>query len=107
MSDMISRKAAIEAAKFYETFCDPFPRVIESLEALPDAQEWIPVDIDNDEPKEAELVLMGIRHEKGFKYAVTMRTDNNFWHGLGRDIIGEMRYMPLPDTFGNKYEKGK
>lgn len=38
MSDLISRKEAIKAVKFYETFCDPYPRVIEALEELPSAQ---------------------------------------------------------------------
>ena len=35
MDDLISRQQAIEAVKFYETLCDPYPRVIESLEKLP------------------------------------------------------------------------
>lgn len=38
MSGLISRKEAIKAVKFYETFCDPYPRVIEALEELPSAQ---------------------------------------------------------------------
>ena len=38
MSDLISRKEAIKAVKFYETFCDPYPRVIEALEDLPSVQ---------------------------------------------------------------------
>ena len=38
MSDLISREEAIKAVKFYETFCDPYPRVIEALEELPSAQ---------------------------------------------------------------------
>lgn len=38
MSDLISREEAIKAVKFYETFCDPYPRVIEALEDLPSAQ---------------------------------------------------------------------
>ena len=38
MSDLISRKEAIKAVKFYETFCDPYPRVIEALEDLPSIQ---------------------------------------------------------------------
>ena len=38
MSDLISRKEAIKAVKFYETFYDPYPRVIEALEDLPSVQ---------------------------------------------------------------------
>lgn len=38
MDDLIRRQQAIEAVKFYETFCDPYPRVIEALEELPSAQ---------------------------------------------------------------------
>ena len=36
--ELISREEAIKAVKFYETFCDPYPRVIEALEELPSAQ---------------------------------------------------------------------
>lgn len=39
MSDLISRAEAIKTVKFYESFCDPYPRVIESLEKLPSAQQ--------------------------------------------------------------------
>ena len=38
MDDLISRAEAIKTVKFYESFCDPYPRVIESLEKLPSAQ---------------------------------------------------------------------
>ena len=43
MSDLISRKEAIKAVKFYETFYDPYPRVIEALEDLPSVQpeDWM------------------------------------------------------------------
>lgn len=45
MDDLISRQQAIDAVKFYETFCDPYPRVIESLEKLPSIEpkkgKWI------------------------------------------------------------------
>ena len=45
MGDLISREEAIKAVKFYETFCDPYPRVIEALEDLPSVQprkgKWI------------------------------------------------------------------
>ena len=37
--ELISREEAIKAVKFYETFCDPYPRVIEALEELPSAQQ--------------------------------------------------------------------
>ena len=38
MSGLISREEAIKTVKFYETFCDPYPRVIEALEELPSVQ---------------------------------------------------------------------
>ena len=48
MSDLISREEVIKAVKFYETFCDPYPRVIEALEDLPSVQprkgKWIEHD---------------------------------------------------------------
>lgn len=36
--DCVDRAEAIKAVKFYETFCDPYPRVIEALEGLPSVQ---------------------------------------------------------------------
>ena len=43
--DCVDRAEAIKAVKFYETFCDPYPRVIEALEELPSVQprkgKWI------------------------------------------------------------------
>lgn len=41
--DCIDRQEAIKAVKFYETFYDPYPRVIEALEDLPSAQpeDWM------------------------------------------------------------------
>ena len=36
--DCVDRAEVIKAVKFYETFCDPYPRVIEALEDLPSAQ---------------------------------------------------------------------
>ena len=38
MGDLIDREEAIKAVKFYETFYDPYPRVIEALEQLPSVQ---------------------------------------------------------------------
>ena len=41
--DCVDRAEAIKAVKFYEAFCDPYPRVIEALEELPSAQpeDWM------------------------------------------------------------------
>lgn len=36
--DCVERAEVIKAVKFYETFCDPYPRVIEALEELPSVQ---------------------------------------------------------------------
>lgn len=36
-TEYISRDAAIETVKFYETECDPIPRAIDSLEQIPSA----------------------------------------------------------------------
>ena len=38
MSDLIDRQAAIRAIEFYENQYDPYPRVVESIKALPSAQ---------------------------------------------------------------------
>ena len=50
-TDLISRKAAIDIATFYETWPDPFPRLLDNLKALPSAQprpkgKWIESDTD-------------------------------------------------------------
>ena len=47
MSDLIDREEAIKAVKFYETFYDPYPRVIEALEKLPSVQS----ELANNSPK--------------------------------------------------------
>ena len=39
--DLISRQAAIDLATFYETWPDPFPRLLDNLKALPSAQPEI------------------------------------------------------------------
>ena len=39
--DCVDRAEVIKAVKFYETFCDPYPRVIEALEELPSVQPEI------------------------------------------------------------------
>lgn len=36
--DCVDRAEVIKAVKFYETFCDPYPRVVEALEDLPSVQ---------------------------------------------------------------------
>ena len=40
--DCVDRAEVIKAVKFYETFCDPYPRVIEALEELPSVQPDVP-----------------------------------------------------------------
>ena len=45
--DCVDRTEAIKAVKFYETFCDPYPRVIEALEELPSVH----LELSNNSPK--------------------------------------------------------
>ena len=74
----------------------------QTILALPSAQpeqRWIPVDIQNNSPEENEAVLLGVRFRDDFKCFVTSRQDYNYWTGLGREIKGELRWMPLPEPY--------
>lgn len=53
-------------------------------------------------PEENMPVLVGVRFKDDFKMFVTARMDYNYWTGLGRDIKGEMRWMPLPEPYHPK-----
>lgn len=50
-------------------------------------------------PEENIPVLLGVRFKDDFKYFVTARMDYNYWTGLGRDIRGELAWMPLPEPY--------
>lgn len=58
---------------------------------------WIPVS--ERLPKELEEVLVCVTHNGKSKMAVSCRRDYNYWDSLGRDIIGEMAWMPLPEPY--------
>ena len=119
-TDAISRQAALDA--IYEmhvggktavakalpnTYGADLREIVEEIEALPSAQSmrWIPVDIQNDSPKENEAVLLGVRFRDDFKYFVTSRQDYNYWTGLGREIKGELRWQPLPKPYAERREE--
>ena len=101
--DTVSRKAAIDAIN--ELHDKPnawLDMAVDALEKLPSAQaeqRWIPVDLRNNSPEENKVVLLGVRFQDDFKYFVTSRQDYNYWTGLGRKIIGELRWQPLPEKY--------
>ena len=60
-------------------------------------RSWVPCNAKL--PEENTPVLLGVRLKDDFKYFVTARTDYNYWTGLGRDIRGELAWMPLPEPW--------
>ena len=59
--------------------------------------DWI--SVNERLPEELENVLVCVTHEGKSIMVVSCRRDYNFWDGLGRDIIGEMAWMPLPEPY--------
>lgn len=120
INDTISRQAAIDAvetigfdfsdsglsAAEIEEVCEAIGEVRQEwsrrIKRLPSAQQWIPVS--ERLPEENTPVLLGVKFNDDFKYFVTARMDYNYWQGLGRNIRGEIRWMPLPEPY--KEDKG-
>lgn len=122
MSDLISRAEAINTVKFYESFCDPYPRVIESLENLPSSQpnnecekcvfspfkqfrqseqQWIPCS--ERLPEKGKVVL--ITNEKGNVRCGQYRGVWSFyekpteWVWRGNTVETVIAWMPLPKPY--------
>lgn len=97
--DLISRQAAIDLwEKYHPTIAVDAMQYDAELRQLPSAeaeQRWIPCS--ERLPEENTPVLLGVRFKDDFKYFVTARMDYNYWTGLGRDIRGELAWMPLPE----------
>ena len=120
MSNLVSRQAAIDAVSSgiikekddaYWLVESPYECnsmiewAVEVLKELPSAQpeqRWIPVDLQNNSPEENKVVLLGVRFRNNFKYFVTSRQDYNYWTGLGREIKGELRWQPLPESYSGE-----
>lgn len=79
--------------------------IYKTLEALPSAQQWIPCS--ERLPEENTPVLLGVRFKDDFKYFVTARVDYNYWTGLGRDIRGELAWMPLPEPYKGEQDDNR
>ena len=56
--DCVDRAEVIKAVKFYETFCDPYPRVIEALEELPSVQ---PTTLTEDDKETIRIHLSAFK----------------------------------------------
>ena len=122
MSDLISRQAAIDALDQIFDRCeeieahlpkgDPdrtgykmypdYMTVWKYLHQLPSAQpekRWIPCS--ERLPEEGVNVLLCIKdwESQKTKIVVSLRRDYNYWDGLGRDIRGDIAWMPLPEAY--------
>lgn len=106
MSDLISRQAAIDAMAELQGRASTkaelkgISKAWKRIKQLPSAQpeqRWIPCS--ERLPEENVPVLLGVKFKDDFKMVITTRMDYNYWHGIGRDIIGEMRWMPLPEQY--------
>lgn len=86
----------------YEQGWNDLQKCIESLPSAQSEQRWIPVT--ERLPEENTPVLLGVRFKDDFKYFVTARVDYNYWTGLGRDIRGELAWMPLPKAWKGERE---
>lgn len=104
-ADLISKREVLEEINNtnasggfadYSDYCNLF----DFVDTMPSAQPWIPV-IDPETkkerlPEEREWVLVFIREGIKAFIAVSMRTDYNFWSGLGRKR-NITHWMPLPE----------
>lgn len=98
--DLIDRQAAIDAFYTLTSDGDLIEWCEYVLKTVPSAQieqRWIPCS--ERLPEENVPVLLGVRYKDDFKMFVTARMDVTYWQGLGRNIIGEMRWMPLPEPY--------
>ena len=96
--DSISRQAAIDAV--YKS--SGTGTALKALKALPSAQpeqRWIPCS--ERLPEEGVNVLLCIKdwESQKTKMVVSLRRDYNYWDGLGRDIRGDIAWMPLPEPW--------
>lgn len=76
--------------------------VYKALESVPSAQtepRWIPCS--ERLPEEGVNVLLCIKYWKSqkTKIVVSLRRDYNYWDGIGREIRGDIAWMPLPKPY--------
>lgn len=121
MNDLISRQAVIDAIENTDWYhqndngdmvsgANPDMHqawykaedIYKALESVPSAQpepRWIPCS--ERLPEEGVNVLLCIKdwESQKTKIVVSLRRDYNYWDGLGRDIRGDITWMPLPEPY--------
>ena len=76
---------------------------IEALQNRPKG-DWIPCS--ERLPEEGVNVLLYIKdwESQKTKMVVSLRRDYNYWDGLGRDIRGDIAWMPLPEAWKGEHD---
>nr|WP_288793784.1 DUF551 domain-containing protein [uncultured Eubacterium sp.] len=103
-TDLISRQAVIEINQSYHGQMpnEVNHRIWKEINELPSAQpepRWIPCS--ERLPEEGVNVLLCIKdwESQKTKMVVSLRRDYNYWDGLGREIRGDIAWMPLPEPY--------
>lgn len=86
-----------DAESYKRGWNDAIDSIIENAPTIEPEPQWIPVS--ERVPEENVPVLLGVRFKDDFKFFVSARIDYNYWSGLGREIKGELRWMPLPSPY--------
>jgi len=98
-------KELVAAWKKYPVMAEQIKGVeaaIGYVETIPSAQpeqRWIPCS--ERLPEEGVNVLLCIKdwESQKTKMVVSLRRDYNYWDGLGREIRGDIAWMPLPEPY--------
>ena len=97
----MTREEAKEALSVLKIYDNQWLReaIDMAIEALSADTEWIPCS--ERLPEEGVNVLLCIKdwESQKTKMVVSLRRDYNYWDGLGRDIRGDIAWMPLPEPY--------
>ena len=99
MDDLISRQAAIDAFYYYPNINWTTLDVMEKIDKVPPAQQWIPCS--ERPPEESGDYLVTVAHHSGESWIEIDQFDNingSWWHYMD-DVIA---WMPRPKPYKRK-----